>query len=70
MDDTPPARDRPSDAAFARARDLIANAMCDLAERDLEVAELLAQTGQPPRKPHNSPQAVQIEQIETDPKPA
>jgi len=76
MDDTRPGpagqarRDRPSDAAFARAGVLIANAMYDLAERDAEAAEFErerlvaearslpipdAQTADPTRKPHNSP---------------
>jgi hypothetical protein len=54
-------RSMPSDAALRRARVLITAAMYDLAERDLEAAEALAQKGQPPRKPHNSPQTIQIQ---------
>jgi hypothetical protein len=79
------ANGRPSDAAFARAGVLIAAALNDLAERRLDAAEaerehLFIETasrsdqrpdaGYPTRKPHNSPQSTQIEEIETDPKSA
>ncbi|TFD84993.1 hypothetical protein E3T61_18405 [Cryobacterium lactosi] len=33
-------------------------------------SEVVQETGNPTRKPHNSPQSTPIEQIQTDPKPA
>jgi hypothetical protein len=64
------ANGRPSDAAFARAGVLIKAAMYDLAVKRLEAAESVSTASHPTHKPHNSPQTVQIEEIETDPKPA